>query len=201
MTYDSKKKERERERTWHSGGEGDCVNWARGSDPSFFLFFGGNYDLFSISLADPSGRRQTCLFLKGCVFVQRVRKWIAKTLTFRLSCHRGICSIGCGEKTGEKVRERERERKQRLWWNYLLKGGSWPSRATALYIYYIYFPVILDSVKQEDCEFCSGCDSDRQKYVVQHNNTLLIMQDQIFRNALWIWSDSADQLVDIQPLI
>lgn len=106
-----KERERERERTWHSGGEGDCVNWARGSDPSFFLFLGGNYDLFSISLADPSGRRQTCLFLKGCVFVQRVRKWIAKTLTFRLSCHRGICSIGCGEKNRrESQREREREK-------------------------------------------------------------------------------------------
>jgi len=55
----------------------------------------------------------------------------------------------------------------------LLKGGSWPSIATALYIYYIYFPVILDSLEQEDCEFCSGCDSDGQKYVAWLNKTLL----------------------------
>lgn len=29
--------------------------------------------------------------------------------------------------------------------NYLLKGGSWPSIVTVLYIYYIHFPVTLDT--------------------------------------------------------
>jgi len=61
-----RKRERERERTWHSGGEGDCVNRARGSDPSFFLV-----PLEAIMIRFPSLRRQTCLFLKGCVLKDR----------------------------------------------------------------------------------------------------------------------------------
>lgn len=46
-----------------------------------------------------------------------------------------------GEGGGDTA-ERERER---VWPNYLLKGGSWPSIVTVLYIYYIYFPVTLDT--------------------------------------------------------
>ncbi len=47
------------------------------------------------------------------------------------------------ERKSEREREREREQTT-IVVNYLLKGGSWPSRAAVLCIYYIYFPVILD---------------------------------------------------------
>lgn len=39
----------------------------------------------------------------------------------------------------------DRGEREGVWSNYLLKGGSWPSIVTVLYIYYIYFPVTLDT--------------------------------------------------------
>lgn len=101
------------------------------------------------SCRDPAnGRWQTYLLLNGVFLCKGARKGEkVNCKDAHLETVLSLRHLGCWlwekKNTGEKVREREREQTT-IVVNYLLKGGSWPSRAAALYIYYIYFPVILD---------------------------------------------------------